>query len=40
MPQHTEARNHFPSRTRNPHGTLTTHGTPLHALRNPCWRAL
>jgi len=38
--QHTEVRNHFPSKTRNPHGT------PTHVLcnprvpRNPCWRAL
>jgi len=29
--QHTEARNQFPSKTRNPHGTLKTHVTPLHA---------
>ena len=33
--QHTEARNHFSSKTRNPHGTLKTHGTPLNALWNP-----
>jgi len=40
MHQQTEAKNHFPQKTRNPHGT------PLHVLRNPrvsrnpCWRAL
>jgi len=34
--QHTEAGNHVSSKTRNPHGTLKTHGTPLNALRNPC----
>jgi len=38
--QHTEAKNHFPYNTRNPNGTLETHGTPLHVLRNPCCRAL
>jgi len=44
--QHTEAKNHFPQKTSNPHGTLETHGTPLHVLwrprvpRNPCWRVL
>jgi len=32
--QHTEARTHFLYKTTNPHGT------PLHVLRNPCWRAL
>ena len=34
--QRIEARNHFPYKTRNPSGTLKTHGTPLNALRNPC----
>jgi len=38
--QHTEARNHFPYKTKNPHGILKTHGTPLHVVRNPCWKAL
>jgi len=44
--QHTEARNHSPKKTRNPHGTLKAHVTPLHVLRNsrfprnPCWRIL
>jgi len=38
--QHTEAKKNYPYKTRNPHGTIKTHGTPLHALRNPCWRAL
>jgi len=44
--QLTEARNHLPYKTRNPHGTVKTHGTPRHILRNtrvprnPCWRAL
>jgi len=44
--QHIEAKNHFPLKTRNSHGTVETHGTPLHVLRNPtvpqnpCWRAL
>jgi len=35
-----------PKKTRNPHGTLKTHVTPLHVLRNTgvlrnaCWRIL
>jgi len=28
------SKNHFPWKTRN------SHGTPLHVLRSPCWRAL
>jgi len=46
MHQYMVARNHFPSKTRSPHGTLKTHWAPLHVLRNPrvprntCWRAL
>jgi len=32
--QHTEARNNFPWKTKNPHGTLKTHGTSRHVLRN------
>jgi len=41
--QLSEARNLSPNKTRNPHGTLKTHVTPLHVLRytrvprNPCW---
>jgi len=38
--QRAEAGNHFPWKSRNPHGTLKSHGTSLHVLRNPCWRAL
>jgi len=42
--QHTEARNQFHEKTRNPHGTLNTHVTPLQqnsrVPRNPCWRIL
>jgi len=45
--QHTEARNHLSQKkTRKPHGTLKTHVTALHVLRNtrvprkPCWRIL
>jgi len=40
--QHTEARIIYPEKG----GTLKTHGTPLHVLRNnrvprnPCWRIL
>jgi len=35
-----------PKKTRNPHGTLETHVSPPHVLRNtrvqryPCWRIL
>jgi len=44
--QHIEAKIISPKETRNRHGSLKTHVTPLHVLRNarvprrPCWRIL
>jgi len=43
---HTEAKIISPKETMNPHGSLKTHVTPLHVLRNtgvprnPSWRTL
>jgi len=40
---YTEVKNKFSLKNEEPsrslHGTLETHGSPLHVLRNPCWRA-